>query len=83
MRTIGSTIVGEGVDSIFFATIAFYGTMPFGALVTLILSIYLFKVVYEILATPLVYIIVNKLKKAEGIDVYDKGISYNPFTLAE
>lgn len=79
MRTIGSTIVGEGVDSIVFATIAFYGTMPLQALATLILSIYIFKVLYEILATPLVYLIVNKLKKAEGIDVYDKGISYNPF----
>ncbi len=83
MRTIGSTIVGEGVDSIFFAMIAFYGTMPFSALITLILSIYIFKVLYEILATPFVYLIVNRLKKAEGIDVYDKGISYNPFTLAE
>ena len=83
MRTIGSTIVGEGVDSIIFASVAFYGTMPFGALVSLILSIYIFKVLYEILATPLTYFIVNKLKKAEGIDVYDRGISYNPFNFSE
>ncbi len=83
MRTIGSTIVGEGVDSIIFASVAFYGTMPFSALVSLILSIYIFKVLYEILATPLTYFIVNKLKKAEGIDVYDRGISYNPFKLSE
>jgi hypothetical protein len=83
MRTIGSTIVGEGVDSIIFASIAFYGTMPLSALISLILSIYVFKVIYEILATPLTYLIVNKLKKAEGIDVYDRGISYNPFHLSE
>lgn len=83
MRTIGSTIVGEGVDSIIFASIAFYGTMPFSALVSLILSIYIFKVAYEILATPITYVIVNRLKRAEGIDVYDRGISYNPFHLSE
>jgi uncharacterized integral membrane protein (TIGR00697 family) len=81
MRTIGSTIVGEGVDSIVFATLAFAGTIPFGALLTLIGSGYLFKVVYEIIATPLTYAIVNKLKRVEGIDVYDRGIDYNPFKL--
>lgn len=83
MRTIGSTIVGEGVDSILFATLAFYGTMPTQALVTVIISIYAVKVLYEILATPITYFIVGKLKKAEGIDTYDRGISYNPFHLSE
>jgi hypothetical protein len=83
MRTIGSTIVGEGVDSILFATIAFWGTMPTQALITVILSIYVVKVAYEVLATPITYFIVGKLKKAEGIDVYDRGISYNPFHLSE
>lgn len=83
MRTIGSTVVGEGVDSVIFGVIAFAGTMPVTALLTVIFSGYLFKVLYEVLATPLTYLIVNKLKKAEGIDVYDKGISYNPFTLKD
>ena len=83
MRTIGSTIVGEGVDSIVFVFIAFYGTIPLNALFTLIGSIYLLKVIYEVIATPFTYIIVNKLKKAEGIDVYDRGISYNPFHISE
>ncbi len=83
MRTVGSTIVGEGVDSIIFATIAFAGTVPTSALMSIIISGYLVKVAYEIAATPITYWIVGKLKKAEGIDVYDKGISYNPFHLSE
>jgi uncharacterized integral membrane protein (TIGR00697 family) len=78
-RTISSTIVGELVDSIIFAFIVFFGTMPFSALITLIFSGYLFKVLYEVIATPFTYIIINRLKKAEGVDVYDKGINYNPF----
>jgi len=83
MRTIGSTVVGEGVDTFVFVLVAFYGTMPLAALVTVMWSGYVFKVAYEILATPLTYAIVRWLKKAEGIDVYDRGISYNPFRLSE
>lgn len=83
MRTIGSTIVGEGVDTIVFVLIAFYGTLPLAALFTIIWSGYLFKVGYEIIATPLTYFIVGWLKKAEGIDVYDRGINYNPFRFSE
>lgn len=83
MRTIGSTIVGEGVDSVIFGVIAFAGTIPFSGLTILILSGYLAKVAYEVILTPVTYLIVNKLKRAEGIDVYDRGISYNPFLLKE
>lgn len=83
MRTIGSTIVGEGVDSLVFVFIAFGGTMPIAGLFTIIGSIYLLKVIYEIVITPLTYLIVNKLKRAEGVDVYDREISYNPFHLSE
>lgn len=79
MRTIGSTIIGEGVDSIVFALIAFAGTMPWSALSTIILSGYLLKVAYEIIATPLTYRIVGFLKRAEGVDVYDHNINYSPF----
>jgi hypothetical protein len=79
MRTIGSTIVGEGVDSLIFGIIAFAGTIPFSSLLILILSGYIAKVVYEVILTPVTYVIVNRLKKAEGIDVYDRSISYNPF----
>ena len=83
VRTIGSTVVGEGVDSVLFVLIAFAGILPLNILFTIIISIYLFKVAYEIVITPLTYLIVNKLKRAEGIDIYDKGISYNPFVLKE
>lgn len=80
-RTISSTVVGEGVDTFLFVVIAFIGTIPTGSLLMVILSGYLFKVFYEILATPLTYLIVNKLKKAESVDVYDVGVNYNPFSL--
>ncbi len=79
-RTIGSTIVGEGVDSILFGLIAFAGTIPVSGLLLLIVSGYLFKVLYEVIVTPLTYVVVNKLKRLEGVDVYDQGISYNPFS---
>ncbi|MEK9200528.1 MAG: queuosine precursor transporter, partial [Patescibacteria group bacterium] len=69
MRTISSTIVGEGVDTVFFVAIAFGGTVPLAALFTIIWSGYLFKVGYEIIATPITYWIVGALKRAEGIDV--------------
>lgn len=83
MRTIGSTIVGEGVDTVIFVTVAFYGLIPMAALITAIWSGYLFKVVYETLVTPITYAFVGWLKRAEGIDVYDRGINYNPFHLAD
>ncbi len=68
-RTIGSTIVGEGLDSAIFVTIAFAGT---GAgLLNPILTTWAIKVAYETLATPLTYAIVNYLKRSEGVDVYD------------
>lgn len=81
MRTIGSTIVGEGVDSVIFAAVAFAGIVPLGALLTIIGSGYLLKVVYEVIATPITYWIVRRLKLAEGVDVYDRGISYSPFRI--
>lgn len=83
IRTISSTLVGEGVDSVLIIVIAFAGIVPNSALPQLIISGYLLKVAYEIIATPFTYLIVNKLKRAEGIDVYDKNINYNPFTLKE
>ncbi len=83
MRTIGSTVVGEAVDTIAFITIAFAGIFPMNSLLVLIGSGYILKVLYEIAVTPLTYLVVNKLKKAEGIDVYDHGINYSPFVLKE
>ena len=80
-RTIGSTIVGEGVDTALFVSIAFYGVISGGILVLAISSGYAFKVAYEIIATPITYKIVGFLKKAEGIDVYDADTKFSPFNL--
>jgi uncharacterized integral membrane protein (TIGR00697 family) len=78
-RTIGSTVVGQGVDTVVLMLVAFGGTMPFATILTLIGSGYLFKVVYEVVATPLTYAIVNGLKRAEGLDTFDRGTRFNPF----
>ena len=77
VRTILSTVVGEGLDSVIFITIAFWGTMDNSVVLQMILFQYLFKVGYEALFTPVTYIVVKAVKKAEGIDVYDEGIRYN------
>jgi len=78
-RTVGSTIVGEAIDSFLFIIIAFTGIIPLSGLIAMILSIYIIKVSFEILITPITYLIVRKLKHFEGIDVYDRGVNYNPF----
>ena len=80
-RTIGSTIVGEGIDTVVFITIAFAGTVSSSVLLSMIAAQYIFKVVYEILVTPLTYLLVGWVKKKEGVDVYDWGVKYNPFSL--
>lgn len=80
-RTIGSTIVGEGVDTILFVLIGFYGLVPTTILITAIISGYLFKVLYEIIATPITYKIVKFLKRVEGIDYYDYDTNFNPFLI--
>jgi len=79
VRTIGSTLVGEGIDTLLFCTIAFYGVLPDSLLFKVIISNYIFKCSIEILFTPVTYRIVHFLKKNEHTDVYDRGISYNPF----
>jgi uncharacterized integral membrane protein (TIGR00697 family) len=78
-RTIGSTIVGEGLDSLVFVTAAFSHT---GApLVDPILTTWVIKVGYETAATPLTYAIVTFLKRREGVDAYDAGVDFSPFAL--
>ena len=79
VRTITSTLIGEGLDTLLFCMIAFYGTLPVPLLISVILSNYIFKCSVEILFTPFTYIIVNFLKKKEKEDMYDTGINYNPF----
>ncbi len=78
-RTIGSTIVGEGIDTLFFVGIAFYGTIPGSTLMAVIISNYIFKVGFEIVATPVTYVVVGFLKKNENVDVYDYKTNFNPF----
>jgi hypothetical protein len=78
-RTIGSTIAGEGIDTVLFITIAFAGVMPSHELLKVIPAVYIFKVLYEVLATPLTYIIVRFLKRKEGIDIYDYDTKFSPF----
>ena len=80
-RTIGSTIVGEGLDSLIFITIAFLGVIPPGGILSAIITQWLFKVAYETLATPLTYAVVNFLKRQEGLDVFDRDTSLNPLAL--
>jgi uncharacterized integral membrane protein (TIGR00697 family) len=80
-RTIGSTIVGEGVDTLLFVTIAFFGVLPSPLLISVIISNYIFKVGFEVLATPLTYGVCRFLKKKEGVDTYDYGTRFNPFRL--
>ena len=78
-RTISSTVVGQGLDSVVFIFIAFGGLMAGPALATAVLSQWLFKSLYEVLATPLTYLVVNKLKHVEGVGAYDIETSMNPF----
>lgn len=80
-RTIGSTLVGQGLDTVIFCFVAFYGTIPDNVLWAVIISNYIFKCSVEIFFTPLTYAIVRTLKRKENIDIYDHGISYNPFNL--
>ncbi len=77
VRTILSTIVGEGFDSVIFITISFLGTMDNGTLLRMILFQYLFKVLYEIVFTPLTYVAVGWIKRREEVDAYDYNIKYN------
>ena len=81
-RTIGSTIVGQSVDTLLFTVIAFYGLIPGSTLLILGLSGYGLKVGYEAIATPITYRIVSFLKKSEGIDVYDTKTKFNPFAFS-
>lgn len=81
LRTIGSTVVGQGVDTLIFIGIAFYGVMPLGVLGGMMLAQYVWKVLYETAVTPFTYLIVGWVKRREGLDVYDTHVSYNPFGL--
>ena len=78
-RTIGSTLLGQGVDSAIFITGAFTGILPVNLLVRTILYQWAFKTAYEVVATPLTYALVNSLKRRERQDPFDVGTNFNPF----
>jgi hypothetical protein len=84
MRTIGSTVVGQGLDSIIFYPLAFYGLAgwPVEQIGQVVLSQFLIKVCWEALLTPVTYGVVNALKRAEGLDVYDTDTDFTPFRSA-
>jgi uncharacterized integral membrane protein (TIGR00697 family) len=81
MRTIGSTLVGQGLDSLVFITLAFVGTLPLAVLLTTVVTQWLVKSAYEAIVTPLTYLVVNFLKEREGVDVYDYDTHFNPVTV--
>jgi uncharacterized integral membrane protein (TIGR00697 family) len=84
MRTIGSTIFGEGVDSLLFYPLAFWGTgiIPNEALPQVMLAQFVAKVAVEVVFTPVTYAVVGFLKRAENEDYYDRGTKFTPFSLA-
>jgi hypothetical protein len=79
-RTVASTLVGQGVDTVLFVAIAFYGLWPDALLWSVIVSNYLFKCGLEALMTPVTYRLVNGLKRAEREDYYDDRTNFSPFT---
>jgi len=80
-RTIGSTIVGQGLDSLIFITLAFIGTPSFALI--MVLYHWLAKTVIEAIATPFTYAVVSFLKKKEAIDTYDYQTNFNPFSISK
>jgi uncharacterized integral membrane protein (TIGR00697 family) len=83
LRTIASTLIGQGLDSAIFITIAFAGVMPGGVLIQLIVVQWLVKSAYEAVATPLTYGAVGFLKRKEGVDVYDRDTRFNPLLIGD
>jgi len=80
-RTIGSTLVGEGIDTVLFVIIAFLGLYELRLVLLIIISNYVFKVGMEVVLTPVTYKIVNFLKRKENIDYYDYNTNFNPFII--
>ena len=79
MRTIGSTAVGQAVDTVIVIVLIFGDSQPVSTLAALIFSGYFGKVIYEAAATPVTYFVVNSLKRLEGVDLFDKGTDFSPF----
>jgi uncharacterized integral membrane protein (TIGR00697 family) len=80
-RTIGSTIVGQGLDSLIFYPLAFYGLAgwPPEQLMQVVVSQWIIKTMWEVLLTPVTYLVIGTLKRREGVDVYDTATDFSPF----
>ncbi len=78
-RTISSTVVGQGLDTAIFIGLSFVGSVPTAVLFQMMIAQYVFKVAYETIVTPVTYLVVRYVKRREGIDTFDVGVSYNPF----
>ncbi len=83
MRTISSTLVGQGLDSAVFITLAFFGILPAKVLLFSIITQWLVKSLYEAAVTPVTYKVTNFLKEREGLDIYDYHTRFNPLYLKE
>ncbi len=83
LRTISSTLVGQGLDSLIFITLAFVGTISPSALLLAIVTQWLAKSIYEAAATPLTYAVVNFLKRKEKMDYYDHDTRFNPLLFSK
>lgn len=81
-RTVGSTVVGQAVDTMLMMTIGFGGTEPWPTILILVFSGYLGKVAYEVLMTPLTYLVVGFLKHREGVDTFDYHTKFSPFHIS-
>jgi len=79
-RTVGSTVVGQAVDSVVFYPLAFLGVWPTSQVIAVAVTNWALKVSWEVILTPLTYAVVGFLKKAEGLEVFDKGTNFTPFS---
>lgn len=78
-RTIGSTVVGQGVDSIIFYPLAFWGLWSQEQVISVMITNWLLKVGWEVVLTPVTYVVVGWLKRKEGVDIFDEGTNFSPF----
>ena len=82
VRTISSTIVGEGADTLIFVTVGFWGVLSPSILTETAIAAWIIKVAYEVAATPLTYLLIGFLKRREGLDQFDSRTNFNPFKLS-
>ncbi len=78
-RTIGSTFVGQGVDSLIFYPLAFWGVWEDEAVITVMFTNWLLKVLWEVVLTPVTYAVVGWLKRREGVELFDEDTDFSPF----